>query len=327
MEGQWIDISVPEHKEKERIDAFLTREISQVSRSQIQRLVKAGYITVNGVAVKANHVLRPMEAIRVFIPRARPIEVVAENIPLEIVFEDDHLIVINKKAGMVVHPAFGHSSGTLVNALLGYSKTLSTVNTATRPGIVHRIDKDTSGLLVVAKSNFVHQHLANQFSKKTVERMYIALVWGQPKPATGTIETLLARSQKDRKKIRVSPEGKQAVTHYEVMERYPLTALMRLQLETGRTHQIRVHLAHIHHPVFGDHTYGGRGRQTGGLNRSDTALAMELLKMMPRQALHAKTLGFIHPVSGKAVSFDSDLPEDMERLISRLAEAKREIWG
>ena len=324
MEGQHLNIQVPEHKGKERIDTFLAREIGHVSRSQIQRLIKEGCVTVDGKPVKANHSLHPLETIRVFMPKPRPLEIIPEDIPLNIVYEDDYLIIVNKKAGMVVHPAFGHSAGTLVNALMAHCTKLSTINHPARPGIVHRIDKDTSGLLVVAKEDSVHRHLADQFGKKTVIRQYSALVWGRLKRSTGTVETLLARSIRDRKKIRVSEQGKQAVTHFQVLEKYPLTSLIQLRLETGRTHQIRVHLAHIHHPVFGDHTYGGRGRQLGGLNKSQTVLAMELLKMMPRQALHAKTLGFVHPVSGEGLFFESELPEDMSRLLERLEEARRE---
>lgn len=324
MEAQWLDISVPAHKGKERIDTFLAREISQVSRTRVQKLIREGFVTVNGKAVKANHFLQPGELIKVFLAKPNPPEVVAENIPLDIVFEDDFLVIVNKKAGMVVHPAFGHSSGTLVNALLGYCKHLSTLNEPYRPGIVHRIDKDTSGLLVVAKDDKVHRALASQFTEKSVTRSYVALVWGWNREEKGTIETLLARSVKDRKKIRVASEGKHAVTHYEVVERYPLTSHMHLRLETGRTHQIRVHLAHIDHPVLGDHTYGGRGCRLGGLNRGETALAVELLKIMDRQALHAKTLGFVHPITGNDLLFDSELPDDMKQLFARLQTVKSE---
>jgi 23S rRNA pseudouridine1911/1915/1917 synthase len=321
MEEQWLDIFVPAHKGKERIDTFLTRELSQVSRSQIQKLIKEGFVTVNGKKIKANHLIHSAERISVFIPRSRPPEVTPENIPLDIVYEDDYIIVVNKRAGMVVHPAFGHYSGTLVNALLGHCTHLSSLNEPYRPGIVHRIDKDTSGLLVVAKVDRIHRDLAIQFSEKSVTRCYAAVVWGWFQRRSGTVETLLARSVRDRRKVKVAPVGKHAVTHYEVVEKYPMTSLLQLRLGTGRTHQIRVHLAHIDHPVFGDHTYSGRGGQLGGLNRAEKALAVELLKMMPRQALHAKTLGFIHPVTEQRLLFDSELPDDMEQLIDRLQEA------
>ena len=325
MEKHRIEILVPENKEKERLDTFLVREIGKVSRSQVQRLIKDGFVTVDGKNVKPNHFVQPLERISIFIAEPRPLELLPEEIPLDIVYEDDFLLVVNKKAGMVVHPAFGHSSGTLVNALLAHCQKLSTVNEPYRPGIVHRVDKDTSGLLVVAKNDDVHRELARQFAEKSVVRQYVAVVWGKFYKNSGTVETLLSRSIKDRRKIKVSTIGKNAVTHFTVKEEFPLTSFVSLRLETGRTHQIRVHLSYIGHPVFGDHTYGGRGRQLGGLNKTKTALAIELLKIMPRQALHAKTLGFIHPVTGKECFFDSDLPDDMKHLINRLREV-REEW-
>ncbi|MBN2029429.1 RluA family pseudouridine synthase [bacterium] len=326
MEEERIIISVPGHKTQERLDTFLVNQISHISRSQIQKLIKEGFVQVDGKRVKAHHVVRPLEKIVVVFPKQRVPDVVPEDIPLDIIYEDGDLLVINKKAGMVVHPAFGHSSGTLVNALLVHCLKLSSVNDPYRPGIVHRIDKDTSGLLVVAKNNTVHEQLANQFRDKKVLRQYVAIVWGHVRKSSGTVETFLARSIRDRKKIGVTSTGKNAVTHFEVEERLPLTSLITLRLETGRTHQIRVHLAHMGHPVFGDHTYGGRGRQLGGLNKKQTALGMELLQMMKRQALHAKTLGFVHPATGKEHFFDSDLPEDMKQLLDRLHQVRDEDW-
>jgi len=324
MEKQGIEILVQENKGKERLDTFLVREIGRVSRSQVQRLIKEGFVTVDGRDVKPNHLVQPLEKISVFVVESSPLELLPEEIPLSIVYEDDFLLVVNKKAGMVVHPAFGHSSGTLVNALLAHCQKLSTVNEPYRPGIVHRIDKDTSGLLVVAKNDYVHQKLAKQFAEKSVTRRYVAVVWGKFHKSSGTVETLLSRSIKDRRKIKVAAVGKNAVTHFTVEEEFPLTSFLSLQLETGRTHQIRVHLSYIGHPVFGDYNYGGRGRQLGGLNKARTALAMELLSIMPRQALHAKTLGFIHPVTGEQCFFDSELPDDMKHLIDRLREARNE---
>jgi len=324
MEEERITISVPERKTKERLDTFLAGQIGQISRSQIQKLIREGLVQVDGNRVKSHHVVRPLEEIVVVFPKPRSPEIVPEDIPLEIIYEDHYLLVINKKAGMVVHPAYGHLSGTLVNALLFYCQKLSGVDDPYRPGIVHRIDKDTSGLLVVAKNNVIHERLAEQFRSKRVTRQYVAVVWGNVKRSSGTVETCLARSVRDRKKIGVTARGKNAVTHFEVQERLPLTTLLRLRLGTGRTHQIRVHLAYMGHPVFGDPTYGGRGRQLGGLNQKQIALGMELLKMMPRQALHAKTLGFIHPVTKKEYFFDSDLPDDIKQLLDRLHQAMDE---
>jgi 23S rRNA pseudouridine1911/1915/1917 synthase len=261
--------------------------------------------------------------IAVTIPKPTPPKIEAEDIPLEIVHEDDFLMVVNKKAGMVVHPAFGHSAGTLVHALLGHSNRLSTINEPSRPGIVHRLDKDTSGLLVVAKDDETHRHLADQFSCKSIVRLYVAVVWGRVKNRSGTVNTLLARSVKDRRKIRVAADGKKAVTHFKVVERLPLTSLLHLRLGTGRTHQIRVHLAHLGHPVLGDQTYGGRGRQLGGLNQSKVALTVDLLQVMPRQALHARSLGFVHPHTGESMLFESELPDDLQQLLERLRAARK----
>ena len=318
MEEKRIKIVVPEHKVKERIDTYLTREIAHVSRSQIKRLIKDELITIDGHGVKTNHLVQASEQIEIVIPKPCPPDIIPEKIPLDIVYEDQYLLVVNKKAGMVVHPAAGHPNGTLVNALLAHSPRLSSVNDPFRPGIVHRIDKDTSGLLIVAKNDMIHRALARQFMDKSTERCYEAIVWGKFKNRSGTIQSQLARSLRDRKKIAVSPVGKKAITHYKVLCQYPMISHVELQLGTGRTHQIRVHLSHMGHPVFGDQTYGGRGKQLGGLCKKDADLASELLQMMPRQALHAKSLGFIHPVTKKRFLLDSELPQDMVLILKRL---------
>lgn len=320
MEGERITIVVPGHKVKERIDVFLAHEVPRVSRNQVQRLIRDGCVMISGRRVKPNHCVQPSETIEIILSRPRPPEILPENIPLDIVFEDDRLLVVDKPAGMVVHPAFGNPAGTLVNALLWHCRQLSSINDITRPGIVHRLDKDTSGLLVVAKDDATHRDLAVQFHEKSVKREYVAVVWGHPRRSSGTVETYLARSAKDRRKVRVSADGKHAVTHYRVVERFRLVSSMRLVLGTGRTHQIRVHLSHMGHPVFGDQTYGGRSRMLGGLNRSDVNLGIELLRGMPRQALHARSLGFIHPGSGEELVFESGLPGDMEDLMRALRE-------
>ena len=321
MDSKYLEIVVPEYKKKERLDIFLFSELPKISRNRIQKLIKEGYIKVNGNEVKANHIVRCDEKIKIIIPKTPTSDIIPENIPLNIVFEDDFLLVVNKRAGMVVHPAFGHSSGTLVNALMAYCGSLSKSEDPFRPGIVHRLDKDTSGLLVIAKNEYILQQLANQFCEKTAERCYVAVVWGKLKERSGTISTNLGRSQRDRRKMTVLRNGKRAVTHYKVIEEFSIASMVNLRLETGRTHQIRVQLAHIGYPVFGDPTYGGRGRMIGGLSQRDTSLAVDLLNRIQRQALHAKTLGFTHPVTEEKLIFDSELPEDMDELICLLRKA------
>ncbi len=266
----------------------------------------------------------PGEHIVVRVPKPEPPDIQPEDIPLDVVFEDNHLMVINKPAGMVVHPAYGHSSGTLVNALLSHTADLSEVNDLTRPGIVHRLDKDTSGLLVIAKNDVVHRELAKQFAEKTVNRIYHAFIWHRLKQPSGTVRTHIARSIRDRKIMAVSKIGKLAVTHYETIESFPFITYIKLKLETGRTHQIRVHMSHTGHPVFGDQTYGGVGKQLGGISQRDIGWITEALERLSRQALHAKTLGFIHPVTQEKLHFESELPEDMQWLLQKLYEIKAE---
>jgi len=268
--------------------------------------------------VRPSHQVSPGEIVHVALPQAPPPEVLPENIPLSILYEDEHLLVVDKPAGMVVHPAYGHYTGTLVNALLYHCNVLVTLRDVTRPGIVHRLDKDTSGLLVVAKNDAVHARLARQFARRTIEREYHALVWGLFREQTGVIEAHLGRSKADRKKMAVVPDGKAAITEYAVLERFRYLTLLSLRLRTGRTHQIRVHLAHIHHPVFGDPSYNGRQIAWGPGTPGQKAEVQRLLKILPRQALHARTLGFVHPVSGHHVSFESPLPSDMLQVLEIL---------
>ncbi|HEX9251604.1 MAG TPA: RluA family pseudouridine synthase, partial [Ignavibacteriaceae bacterium] len=251
-------IDVPEGKRKERIDTFLTHHIENTTRSKVQKAIDAGFVKVNGVVVKSNYNVKPfdkVEAVQLISPRPEDVE--AEAIPLDIIYEDEYFIIVNKPAGMVAHPAYANYTGTLVNALLHHTKSLSTVNEGGRPGIVHRIDKDTSGLLVVAKDDFTHAKLAAQFSKHTIEREYHAICWGKFKEKEGEISTKITRSKSDRKKFTISDkEGKDATTFYKVIEQYEFTSYIKLNLKTGRTHQIRVHLSGLHKPIFGDHTYG-----------------------------------------------------------------------
>lgn len=312
-----FDIVVPAGQKKERLDVYLTSHVENATRTKVQEAIRSGEVVVNGKGMKASHAILPGDLIHVELSRPEPPEVLPENIPLDIVYEDEYLLVVNKPAGMVTHPAYKNYSGTLVNALLYHSQSLSQPHPL-RPGIVHRLDKDTSGLLVVAKDETTHQKLARQFANKTTEREYRAIVWGVFKVREGTIEAPLGRSKSDRKKVAVVTEGKFAATEYEVMQQFKYLALLRLHLRTGRTHQIRVHLAHIHHPVFGDETYGGRKIAMGGMDGKKKAEAANLLEKMPRQALHAKQLGFMHPAMKKFMRFDSDLPDDMKRVLEFL---------
>jgi 23S rRNA pseudouridine1911/1915/1917 synthase len=317
-DDKFYEFIIPAGKHKQRLDLFLTHSLGSLSRSRIQKVIADGKVTVNGVPARASHLVAPHERIKILIPKRPKLDILPEDLPLNIVFEDEHLIVVNKAAGMVVHPAFSNFTGTLVNALLHHCGDLSSIGGRQRPGVVHRLDKDTSGLMVVAKNDFAHQRLSKQFSAKETEREYWAFAWGRFKKKQDRISTLIARSPKDRTRMTVQKRGKEAATRYEVLEEFDLLSLVRLKLETGRTHQIRVHLAFIGHPVFGDLTYGGRNRQLGGLSTDDRQLVAELLEVQPRQALHAKTLGFRHPVNNESLRFDSDLPADMKQLLQRL---------
>jgi len=313
-----IRLVVPLMQSKERIDVYLTHQIQNATRTKVQTAIDAGFVLVNGKKIRASHQVAPGEVIEITLPRPPRAKAQPENIPLDIVYEDEQLLIVNKRAGMVTHPAYGNYSGTLVNALLHYCNALSTVNSETRPGIVHRLDKDTTGLMVVAKNDVVHHHLAKQFSRRTIEREYWAIVWGRFDKPEGTIEAALGRSKRDRKKVAVTAAGKHAVTDYEVLKEYEFLSLIRLKLRTGRTHQIRVHLAHIGHPVFGDPTYGGCSHVFGGLEGKKAQQAFNLLKLIGRQALHAKTIGFTHPSTKSQVKFDSELPADMRAVLDRL---------
>lgn len=316
-----LRFDIPSGQKKERIDLYLSAHIENATRSKVQKLIEVNLVKVNGKFVKPSYKILPGDLIEAVIPISpRPEETEAEDIPLNIVYEDDFIIVVNKLAGMVAHPAFSNYTGTLVNALLHHTKKLSDINEPWRPGIVHRIDKDTSGLLVVAKDDWTHAQIAKQFSKHTIEREYWAVVWGKFKQRKGEIETFITRSKKDRKKFTASTnEGKHAVTLYEVLEEFEFASLLKINLKTGRTHQIRVHLSSINHPVFGDPTYGGREIVYGSSLPKMVNRTKNLLEIMKRQALHAKTLGFIHPHKKEFVRFDSELPEDMKNLLEALS--------
>jgi 23S rRNA pseudouridine1911/1915/1917 synthase len=308
-----------------RIDKFLTDRLPNVSRNKIQEAIEAGFVMVNGKPTKANYKIRPLDLITVSMPEPpRDTEVKPENITLNIVYEDEHLLVVNKPAGMVVHPAYNNWTGTLVNALAYHFQHLPTMQgNDGRPGLVHRIDKDTSGLLVIAKTDVAMMGLAKQFYDHSIERTYYALVWGEPKEDRGTINVPLGRSLKDRRiSIAYTPEsglvgGKEAITHYEVLKRLRYVSLVKCNLETGRTHQIRAHLKHLGHPLFNDEMYGGNEILKGSMFSKYKAFVENCFKIMPRQALHAKTLGFTHPVSKEKMQFDSSLPTDFQSVLEK----------
>lgn len=318
-------IIIPPKQSKVRLDVFLTHQVENATRSKVQKAIADGFVLVNGRTVKPSHLIAPDEIIDITFPRPLATagtprsEAQPEEIPLDIIYEDDAIIVVNKPAGMVTHPAYGNYSGTLVNALLHHCNNLSTVNTEMRPGIIHRLDKETSGLIVVAKSDSAHTFIARQFSKRTIERAYWAIVWGSLKSKSGIIEANLARSKRDRKKITVAEEGKHAITEYEIIDQFEFLSLVKLKLKTGRTHQIRVHLAHVGHPVFGDPAYAGRSPSWGGLKGKKEQHAANLLKMIDRQALHAKTLGFVHPTSKEFIRFESQLPKDIRSVLNAIS--------
>jgi len=303
-----------------RVDKFLMNFIENATRNKIQQAAKDGNVWVNGAIVKQNYKVKAGDHIRVmFAHPPHELLLTPENIPLDIVYEDEVLLVVNKPAGMVVHPGHGNYSGTLINALLYHIDNLPK-NSNERPGLVHRIDKDTSGLLVVAKTEAAMTHLAKQFFDKTSEREYIALVWGNVEEDYGTIEGHIGRNPKNRLQMQVFPEGeqgKEAVTHYKVLERLGYVTLLSCILETGRTHQIRVHLKHIGHTLFNDERYGGDRVLKGTTFTKYKQFVDNAFKILPRQALHAKTLGFVHPVSGKLLRFDSEVPEDMANCIGK----------
>ncbi len=305
-----------------RIDKFLVDRLPNVTRTKIQEGIKLGFVKVHDQNVKANYKVRADDVITVSLPQPpRDTEVVAENILLDIVYEDEFLLVVNKPAGMVVHPAHNNWTGTLVNALTYHFQNLPTMqNNEGRPGLVHRIDKDTSGLLVIAKTETAMNGLAKQFFDHTIKRKYYALVWGELEKEKGTIDVNVGRSLKDRRTSVAFPKadyGRQAITHFEVVKNLRYVSLVQCQLETGRTHQIRAHLKYLGHPLFNDAIYGGNRILKGAVFSKYKAFVENCFKIIPRQALHAKSLGFIHPITKKDMDFDSQLPDDMQQVISK----------
>ncbi|WP_347860653.1 RluA family pseudouridine synthase [Salimicrobium sp. PL1-032A] len=295
---------VPEDNKSERIDKWLSEALEDVSRAQVQQWIKQHHVSVNGEHVKSNYKLQSGDCVEWTVPEVKPATIEKEDIPLEIVYEDEHMLVVNKPAGMVVHPSAGHYSGTLVNALLYHCGDLSGINGVERPGIVHRIDKDTSGLLMVAKNDQAHQSLAQQLQDKTVERTYDAIVHGVVGHDYGTVDAPIGRDPKERQRMTVIEGGKDAITHFTVKKRFADFTHITCRLETGRTHQIRVHMRYIEHPLAGDPKYGPR-----------KTLAL------PGQALHAGILGFKHPVSGEEMRFTVEPPEAMKEALDELKES------
>jgi 23S rRNA pseudouridine1911/1915/1917 synthase len=335
-------ISVDKGQSPERIDSFLTRLTSNATRNKVQHAIDNGSVLVNNKMTKSNYKVRPFDEIQVTILKPPPIELIAEDIPIEIIYEDDDLLIVNKPAGLVTHPGFGNRTGTLINAVLFHvgKSILDAVSISydedikeddskelngdvgnlpeLRPGIVHRLDKDTTGIMVVAKNFQSLTNLAQQFANRTIERRYWALAWGKFKLDEGMIEGNIARSKSNRKLMAVTREdGKIAITHFKVLERFDYATLLELKLETGRTHQIRVHTKHIGNPLFGDKDYGG-DKPIIGISNKQKKKIIQMLDSINRQALHAKTLGFKHPRTKEYMSFNSDLPDDMKYLIEQL---------
>lgn len=305
-----------------RIDKFLQNRIENASRSKIQAAANAGTIRVNNKVVKSNYKVKPDEVVTLVLEYPpREIEIIPENIPLTIAYEDDNFVIINKPPGLVVHPSYGHYSGTLINALAYRYKNLPIFNgNDARPGLVHRIDKNTSGLLVIAKNEEAKSKIALQFFEHTTHRRYVALVWGNFDEDEGTITGHVGRSLKNRKVMTVFPDGeygKHAVTHYKVLKRYGYVTFVECRLETGRTHQIRVHMKHIGHPLFNDADYGGNVILKGTTFTKYRQFIQNCFNLLPRQALHAKELGFNHPQTGEFVKINSDIPDDMQAVLDK----------
>ena len=314
---------VDEDDNGKRLDSFLSAQMPELSRSRIQKAIREGDVVAGGVpALKPAQKVRQGESIELAFSPPKPLEIVPESIPLDIVYEDEHILVVNKAPGMVVHPAPGHETGTMVHALLAHCENLSGIGGVLRPGIVHRLDAGTSGLLVVAKSDEAHISLSRQLMERRVSRIYWALVWGELPAGTDTIDMPIGRSPVDRKKMAVLPEGgKEAQTTYYVIDTFGPFQYIRLKLETGRTHQIRVHLSRVGHPVLGDPVYGGRKARHGVLSGKSAAMAGRVLSMIDRQALHAGELSFTHPLRGDTMTFKAPLPGDFRAVLEFLRTA------
>jgi len=317
-----IDLEIPSGISKERLDRYIGRLPDLgISRTRLQKLIESGLVLVDGKPALHNHPLSGGEKITIKVPPLPKTEAEPEEIPLDIVYEDDYLLVVNKSAGMVTHPAAGNYSGTLVNALLHHASSLSSSHGMDRPGIVHRLDKNTSGLIMIAKNDEVHVFLQKELKERRIQKTYWALVCGHMKKESGSIDLPIGRSLKDRKRMTVTNlKSRPALTEYKLLERFKLYDLLEIDLKTGRTHQIRVHFCHIGHPVLGDSEYGGRAKWHKGIFSIDRILANRALDMIDRQALHAMSLEFTHPATGKKLKIDSELPDDFKGLLEFLRE-------
>jgi 23S rRNA pseudouridine1911/1915/1917 synthase len=318
-------ISVDKGQEPLRIDKFLTNRIERISRTKFRYACDAGCITANGVEVRANYKVQPGDQLEVYVPRPFNAEQLKpENIPLDIMYEDDEMIVLNKPKGLVVHPGVGNFTGTLVNALLYHYHHLPfAAGQELKPGLVHRLDKDTTGVMVTAKNDFSLAHLSKQFADRTMYRRYVTLVWGNVEKEEGTIEGNIGRHPRERKWMTVYPDGeagKTAVTHYKVLERFGYVTLVECKLETGRTHQIRVHMKYLGHTVFNDERYGGDKILKGTIFSKYKQFVENCFQLCPRQALHAKSLGIVHPKTGENMFFEKELPQDMALVIEKWRE-------
>lgn len=312
-----------------RLDKFIMIRVANTTRTKVQNACEAGLVHVNGKPAKSNYKIKPLDEISIMLTvPPRNVEVIPENIPIDITFEDDYIVLVNKKPGMVVHPAYGNYTGTLVNALAYHFENLPKTKTRLsndlyleRPGLVHRIDKNTSGIIIIAKTELAMVRLSKDFYDRTMDRKYVAICWGDLKQDSGTIIGNVGRDPRDRKKMFVFPEGselgKHAVTHYKVLERFGYVTLVECKLETGRTHQIRVHFKSIGHPLFNDNEYGGDAILKGINSSKYKQFIQNCFALLPRQALHAKTLGITHPVTGEKLFFDSEIPADMQAVIDK----------
>ena len=313
--------TVDKGQEPLRIDKFLVDRIERASRNKLQEAIERKQVIVDGKAVKSNYKVKPSDFIEVLVDKEpEDLEVIAQDIPLDIRYEDDAIMIVNKPAGMVVHPGFGNKTGTLINAL-AYILDDKEAHKGKRPWLVHRIDKNTSGLLVIAKTDEAMAHLSKQFKDHTIERTYLALAWGSFEPKQGTVESFIGRDEYDRKRFVVTEpsedRGKHAVTHYKILEDFVYTSLVQCNIETGRTHQIRVHLKHLGHPIFSDEKYGGNRILKGVIFSKYKQFVDNCFSIMPRQGLHAKSLGFTHPTTKEWVQFDSELPHDMLTVLEK----------